>query len=410
MIEDIELDNEELKRGENETEEEYQFRVCDLKEKFGLRWDDICFLLNKELGYNYTESRYRKMYSAYLAGYKMKEREVEEDIESSKPFLSCEEDALKEAYGLSAGKLSYYRLLRHEGRFERFYKLVAESIKRLVPPTPFVRKETGTVENKSEYVLTIADTHIGACFVSANNHYSVKEAEARFEKLFFKMVDFVEKKQIKKLKILSLGDLVQGILRLNDLRLNEMAVVDAFVVACRMYANFLNALSAHCEIEFLQVCYSNHDQMRPLGSKASEFGTEDMGKIFFAYLQDTLKDNKRISIIGDTDKDYLEFNIGRFKCFALHGHQVKEAKSLYKDLATRHRRFYDYIFVGHTHSTKEFVNAEGDTYDAETLVSGSFCGSDPYADKLMVGSKASCKIYEFNQEEGHSASYKIILN
>ena len=60
--------------------------------------------------------------------------------------------------------------------------------------------------------------------------------------------------------------------------------------------------------------------------------------------------------------------------------------------------------------TKEFVNAEGEYHDCSTLVSGSFVGSDPFSDKLMVGSKASVKIYEFDKLYGQIASYKIILN
>ena len=84
-----------------------------------------------------------------------------------------------------------------------------------------------------------------------------------------------------------------------------------------------------------------------------------------------------------------------------------------KDLANMHRKFYDYVFLGHSHSAKEVITsegAEGDVHDNEVLVAPSFVGSDPYADKLMVGSKPACKIYEFDAKYGHIASYKIILN
>lgn len=408
MLEDI-----DFKRKEDETEEEYQYRVCGLKEEKGLRWDDICSILNAELGFNYTESRYRKQYAAYLAGYQAKEKEIEDEMpESTEIPLSGDEQLLKSAYGFNSGKLSYYRLLRQEGRFERFYSLVGAAIKQLEPPKLEYQAPQKNImsEDDNRYLLTIADTHIGAKFKSVNNLYDIDEAEWRFHIVYNYMMQFIQEKKIQTLNILSLGDLVQGILRISDLKTNEMAVVDAFVRACRMYADFLNNLSRYCQINFYQVCYSNHDQLRPLGSKASELAGEDMGKIFFAYLTDTLAKNDRIKIIGNPDTDYLEFKIFDFDCFALHGHQVKSAADLYKNLATRHHKFYDYIFTGHTHSTKEFVNAECGNHDAETLVSGSFCGSDPFADKLMVGSKACCKVYEFNRVIGHTASYKIVLN
>lgn len=408
MLEDI-----DFKRQDEESEEEYQYRVCGLKEEKGLRWDDICAILNAELGYNYTESRYRKQYAAYLAGYRARDKEAcQEAPPQTEIPLNDAEEAMKAAYGFNAGQIPYYRLLRQEGRFERFYSLVGGKLSKMEPPQIqyTYKKEGNPVETEKRYFLTIADTHIGANFVSVNNNYSIAEAQRRFNVLLEETVKFVKEKKLQTLSVLSLGDIVQGCLRLQDLKINEMAVVDAFVRACRMYAEFLNALSAFCQINFYQVCYSNHDQLRPLGTKASELASEDMGKIFLAYLTDVLADNERVIVVGESDRDYLEFNIFDFECFALHGHQVKSVADLYKNLATRHHKFYDYIFVGHTHSTKEFVNAEGKRHELETLVSPSFIGSDPYADKLMVGSKAGCKIYEFDKLRGHTASYKIILN
>ena len=85
-------------------------------------------------------------------------------------------------------------------------------------------------------------------------------------------------------------------------------------------------------------------------------------------------------------------------------------KDVGKDLANRHRIFFDYIFLGHSHSAKEFIFAEGDSHDAEVLVAPSLIGSDPYSDKLFVGSKASIKIYGFDSKYGHTESYKFILN
>lgn len=135
-----------------------------------------------------------------------------------------------------------------------------------------------------------------------------------------------------------------------------------------------------------------------------------MGKILFAYLQDVLADNNRVEIIGDTERDYYEFKIFDFDCFAEHGHQVKSITDANKDLANRHRKFYDYVFLAHSHSAKEIITAEGENHDIETLILPSLIGSDPYADKLMVGSKAAIKIFGFDRKYGHTESYKYILN
>lgn len=405
------VEDKDFKRGDNESEEDYQIRICSLKETKHLTWEDIADILNAELGYDYTESRYRRQYATYLRGYQRREEEIVSEIDKIDIDFSKEEQEWRTRYGLSGGKIMYYRMLRRDGRFERFYRLVGENIKRLDPPDLLHLTIPDAIkQNKKEYVMTLADLHIGACFESVNNSYSIKIATERFEKLLNETAKFCELHNINKLNIISLGDIIQGILRISDLKLNEMAVIDAFVIAMRLIADFLNKLSAVVKIDFYQVCYSNHDQTRPLGTKASELGGEDLGKILFAYLTDTLSKNKRIDIIANPVKDYLEFKIFDFECIALHGHQIRNATNIYKDLANRHRKFYDYIFLGHTHSMKSFVNAECETHDAETLVSSSFIGSDPYADKLMVGSKASVLIHEFEPITGRVGSYKIILN
>lgn len=393
----LELEKE-LKRLDAESEEDYQFRICGLKERYELTWEQISQILNAELGYNYTESKYRKQYNAYLKGFS----------DGQKEELGIDEQELRDRYISSTEKLPYYRLLRQDARFERFYRLVGENLQKLTPPS-FNYCAT-QVDSDREYVLTIADLHFGANFEGVNNSYSMEIAQERLQFLFEKTVAFVIDKGISNLKILSLGDVVQGILRISDLRLNEGPVIDAFVQVCRILSGFLNALSKYCKVTFYQVCYSNHDQIRPLGTKASELATEDLGKILLAYLTDVLSLNKNVKIIGDPEHDYLKFKLFDFSCIALHGHQINNLNTLAKDIANQHREFFDYVFVGHSHSAKEFINAEGAHHNIETLVAPSFVGSCPYADKLMVGSKAASKIFEFSPVEGHIASYSIILN
>ena len=312
----------------------------------------------------------------------------------------------------AAEKAPYYKELRQDSRFERFYKVVAEQIKQLPPPEfyPLSNNEYDYHEEEHEFLVTLADLHMGAKFEAVNNSYSMDIAEQRIELLLERLGKFVQRHGIAKLKVLSLGDIVQGILRISDLRLNEVAVVDAFVRAMRLLAWFLNELTKFCYVEFLQVCYSNHDQLRPLGSKASELAGEDMGKILLAYLEDTLVNNERLSIHGDVNKDYLEFKIFDFDCIALHGHQISNLNNVSRDLTNRHRKFFDYVFLGHSHSAKELISGECEHHNAELLISSSIVGSDPFSDKLMVGSKASSKVFEFDRVYGHVGSYNIILN
>lgn len=395
----VNFEDLDYKRLDDESEEDYQLRICAIKDEKGLYWDEVAQIINRELELNYTESRYRKLYSAYNKG---KQTVVVNDK------LFAEDSELREKFANAVDKSAYYRLLRQDSRFERFYSLVAESIKQLPPPQFLNYAEVA--ENEKEYVLGFADLHIGANFTTINNKYSLSEVTNRFNKALGYCKNFIVENKLDRLTVLSLGDELQGMLRLNDVKVNEVAVVDAFVFACRLIANFLNNLSEYCQIDYKMVAYSNHNQTRPLGTKASEIASEDMGKILYHYLKDTLALNERISIQSNLENDFVEFNIFNFNCIALHGHQVKSVNTIVKDLSNQHRKFYDYVFLAHTHSAKEFISGVGKYHDVEVLSLPSVVGECPYAQSLMVSSKAGMKIYEFDKKFGHTASYKIILN
>ena len=401
---------DELKRLDNETEEDYKIRVCSLKEELGMVWDEIRDVLNSELNESYSESYYRKWFSAYLRGRKDAIDDKVSSEEETEYYSPSDEDTIiRDRYKTQTENIPYFRLLRQDTRFERFYSKIAEAITKLEPPQVILRP-SDFKSNKKEYIATVADLHIGAKFDSVNNSYSIEEAIIRFEKAYQLLSRFIDGHRLDKIKILSLGDIVQGILRISDLKLNEQPVVDSFITAMKLMAKFLNRLSSHCKVEFIQVCYSNHDQIRPLGTKASELATEDLGKIFFNYLKDVLADNDRVTVSGDLNNDYTEFKIFDFNCIALHGHQIKSVSTVVSDLTNRHRKFFDYVFLGHTHSAKEFIAAEGKNHNIEVLISSSFCGSDQYADSLMVGSKASVKVFGFDEKYGHIESYNFMLN
>lgn len=412
---------------DGELDDDYIIRMGSYHDSDRLTWDEIADIINANTDLSYSESRYRKFYGAYIKGVRASEAHATNGLlEPTDVATVAPEDytaawatkqpqdegdkELRDFYSENAAMLPYYNLMRKDARFERFYKTIASAIKQLDAPDYIGKPFNAKAPSYNEYVLSLADLHIGAKFTSVNNEYSIEIAKERFNTLYNEVVDYVHKNEIDRLNVICLGDIIQGLLRISDLKLNEVPVVESFIFAIRIVADFLNKLSAHCFVSFYNVLYSNHAQIRPLGTKASEMADEDLGRIFDAYLRDTLANNERVEIISDPERDYLEFQLAGFKCIALHGHQVKSVDSLSKDLTNRNRELYDYIFVGHTHSGKCIINAEGEHHNCMTLVAPSFIGSCPYADRLMVGSKAGCDIYKLNSTYGLTGVEHIILN
>lgn len=394
----------EFKRQPGETEEQFIFRVCAAREALG-GWCNVAQAINQELGYGYSESKYRKDWAAQqkysLGNGSVIDRDALDDMTRAAADLAIERQKL------AAEKIEMNRQLRQQGRFELFYDKVANVVQTL--PLPEF-EPLYTTNGDREYVLTISDIHYGSTYESENNHYSREIAKQRLENLCGQVIRFVQKNELSHLYILSLGDLVQGLIHISDIKLNDIPVVDTVVEISRLLAQFLNEISAYCRIDFYAVSAANHSQTRPLGSKASELATEDLERIIISYISDMLMINDRVSVHVDLSRDYTSFKIFDYDCIALHGHQVRNVNTAIKDYSALHQRFYSYLFMGHLHAAQEIVVGERDGHNCEVLISGALIGSCQYSDKILKGAKASAKIYEFDEDYGHISSKTFILN
>ena len=54
--------NQQITKLENESNIEFIYRVCSMKEAADLTWTKVRDIVNNELGYEYSESWYRKGY------------------------------------------------------------------------------------------------------------------------------------------------------------------------------------------------------------------------------------------------------------------------------------------------------------------------------------------------------------
>lgn len=316
----------------------------------------------------------------------------------------------KERMKLQTANLERNRLDRNEARQELYYEQIGSLCQTL--PVPNFNPCYDNAENNITYVVAISDQHYGASFESERNIYSPEIFKERLEYLTGRLISFIKDKKIDKLVVTSLGDSLQGILRMSDLAINDTAVVKAVVDYSRLIAQFLNELSQYTNISYYHVPTANHTQIRPLNSKASEIATEDLEYVIGNYIKDMLADNSRVSVnLADSGKQYIKIDdIFGFDVYALHGHQVKNPESIVNNLSTLINGNVDAVLMGHYHGGKEVTVGEGVTHDCEVLIAPSFIGSDPYSDSLFAGSKGAVKIYGFDGLYGHTESYKIILS
>ena len=372
-------------------------------------WKEIAPFVNREL-FGEDEDQYRDE-SAYRKAVKYARDFYEagvfgiEDEYYQKLEEQCRE-LEKQRQKLYATKTEYTRQVRQQSRFELFYENVANEVKELIAPE-FVGLDYST--NDKEYIISIADIHAGANFITETNKYSFEEITNRFNKLLNYSINFVCEHQLSSIKVLCLGDDVQGILRLSDLQLNESSVVKATVFVAKTVANFLNELSKYCYIEYYHCPTSNHSQLRPLGTKASEVASEDVEYIICNYIKDVLVNNNRITVNTNFGYEYIEIPVFDFKTIAMHGHTVKNIDNALKDLTYHKKTFYTTVFLAHYHAAKMGVVGEMSDTDCEVIVCPSFIGSCPYSNSLLKGAKPSCCIFGYDKQYGHTETYKIFL-
>lgn len=396
------------KRFENESDEELIYRVTGDKDKIG-SWQDVADILNELLGTEYTESKFRKQRQAFdkmLTANKSKFVDSEAQLEELDKKL---EDIRKERIKLQTANIERNRVDRGESRHEMYYEYVGSVATTL--PLPNFKPVLGDGSTEINYLVGLADIHYGAKYKSVNNEYSPEIAKERFEYLTGRLIEFVQEKNISNLSIISLGDLIQGILRLSDLKINDSSIVKATVEICRLIANMLNELSVYTNIVYYHTPSANHTQIRVLNAKASELADEDLEYLMGNYIHDLCVNNERITVkLAKEGEGFIEVYIPGNEIIAMHGHQIKNVENAIKDISILHKKFYDCVLLGHYHNGKEIPSHEGVLGDAEVLISPSFVGSDPYSDSLCKGSKACVKVYGFNRLFGHTETYKIILN
>lgn len=402
--------SDNLKRLDGESQEQYFFRVCSMKESLGFTWPQMAEIFNAEFGCNKGDTAYRKEWAAFNKIFNANADKLIGDDQHLDKIQEATRELEKARQKLYATKVEATRNLRQESRSELFYENVRNTIEALPMPQLVVNKSLHAVNDK-EYLLCLADIQAGAKFEIPTNEYSLSICEARFNNLLNTVVDYIRLQNIAKLNVVGLGDSVQGILRLTDLKLNETSVVEATVTVARMIACFLNQLSAYCNVEYFHTPTSNHSQTRPLGSKASELACEDMEYVIGNYIADMLIVNNRVNVHLNNNYDYIEIPIFDFNVMALHGHTIKNLDTALRDLSATHRKLIDYIIVGHWHNGKVIPGNEHDSHDTEVLMCPSFQGTDPYAFyKLGLSSKAACKIFVFDKKYGCTGTEKFILN
>ena len=425
------MENEMLRqimvRKDEESEDDYIFRICGLKEELGWTWDDIAGFLNQELDYNHTESKYRRQYQAFLKGYYKGTKEhkeaamdnsaqnkIEKTAETVIDKASEEEYAklLEAKISLGKEKTKYSDLrnqinrhIRYEARSEvnkelaiSCAQLVAKE-KNLLNIEPF-HMVPSTPEKAG--ILCLSDVHYGIAFKNFLNEYSPEIARQRLSKLVTETIRIGVKEGIKTLYFANLGDLIAGMIHLQIRLESRENVVQQTMHIAEILAEMLATLANYFTIEYYD-CLDNHSRID--SNKETSVAMESYTYFIPWYLKSRLENHPNICIHSALiDDDIMKFTVLGHKVIGVHGHRDKPA-NIVKELTCLTRDIYDLAIMGHRH------HFSADEQQGTVVVSnGSLMGTDDYAKDLRVSSRATQNLIIATQENVCESIYRICVD
>ena len=181
----------ELKKRENESNEQYIFRVCQMKDGLGYTWKEISNIINKELGNNYDESCYRKKFQSFNKMFAANEKIIVNENEYSKEMQAQKDELLKIKKQIQDQRREYNKSLISDARADHLTEKLIEAANSLQETKPFLVDDNYYVSDYNNYceaVLVLSDWHFGMVTDNIWNKYNIEICKERVNNLVNKVI------------------------------------------------------------------------------------------------------------------------------------------------------------------------------------------------------------------------------
>lgn len=398
--------DQNLKRMENENEDQYFYRVCKMKDSLGFTWPQMAEIFNNEFGCSKGDTAYRKKWAAFESIFEANEDKLIGETKYLDEIKAAKYALEKERKKLQTEKLEYNRWLREEARDELIAEKIVDAISSLTPlNTP---KYMPVVKTSKSWVLAFSDAHFGAelsikgLYGEIINEYSPEIFYQRMDYLFSQVVELIQRENINELYVFDLGDQIDGMLRVGQLMKLRYGVVEATIKYANWLAEWLNELSRYCRVIFRQT-NGNHSELRMLGQKKGSFEEDNMGKVIYEFIKVRLDDNPNVGVFQN-ETGYIFETLQGYNVLGYHG-ESKQLESTMKDFEKIYKVDIDILIAGHLHhSYSETVGICSDVMRTPSII-----GIDDYSMKLHKTSNPGATMFCIEQGKGKTLEYNIKL-
>lgn len=397
--------NDNLKRLDGETQEQYFYRVCSMKENLGFTWPQMAEIFNAEFGCKKGDTAYRKQWNSFSKVFNANmEKLVGENVYTTE--LKEQIDELYKAKKQFADqRREYNKILTSDARADHLAEKLVEAAKS-VPLKDYSEMFDFKCNNSSkEAVLLLSDWHYGQTSDNIWNTYNTDICKERVVKLFDKTYSALLEHGIKVLHIVLLGDFINGAIHTTSRVAAEENACEQLMHVSEILANFINLISACVENVNIYSTYGNH--ARTVQNKNDSVHSDNMERIIPWWIKQRLSFNRKINIIDSKFYEFIYFNVCGYDVVCTHGDLDKfknlgiTVNSLF---SKKYGKTIDYTFSGDKHHHESF-----EQFGIESTLVGSMCGTDEYANNKRLYSNPMQTMCIFTPEDGKLCTYNIKL-
>ena len=352
--------------------------------------------------------RCAKFFIQFIQNLENDEIEAIDDKDKIAEIERAKEELIKERKKLQTINLEAQQYYRSTARSELLVEQIEEAISQLVPIE--VKNITHKKPSEKVAVLTIADAHydsnyqVDGLFGECVNKYDKETFKTRMWNLLGKIEadDF----DFDKLKVISMGDCLEGLIRYTSLQKLKQPVVKSTIEFAEFMANWLVEVSERLgvPIDFAMVP-GNHSVCRFLTQKP-EFPEENLEYIIYEFIRLRLKDHINICIepYGDV---YFTSVFGQNLVFA-HG-EYRDLEDFMSYLENLYDITIDVCYGAHFHAESSKAVGVGFNGSKRIVRVPSMCGTDPHAKSILKHNRAGAYFAIFS-DDGEDLNKIYYLN
>lgn len=359
-----------FKRYENETDNQLIYRICKQKDMIGT-WADVRDILNDILGYNYTDSAYRKKFQ-YFEQILNDNGEIFSDTENQLEELKdLKREIQKEKIKLSDERTELRRLYREQARRESFMDVVKRAIAENVEPLAEQVHVGGFNYSENDLIVSLTDIHTGIEIDNAFNKFNESILRKRFNTYLQKILEVRERHNSQNCYVI-IGEVVSGIIH-NNLRIeNNLDLMQSFKLVVTLISDFLTELSKYFNHVHVYINEGNHSRISP--NKEDSIQGENVDILVPFYLKARLQLIENIFIHeNEVMEEIAMFEVRGNIVMSAHGDNDKVSNVVQKFTMLFDVK-PDLVYLGHRHT-----NAMETVYDTKVIQSGCLSGTDDYA-------------------------------